>query len=218
MIKGAVFDMDGLMFDSEKLVYENWKTMLTELGFDYNIEIFKNTIGLRTDETKRYYNSLYTSGFDYDELKVRSRKMFFDRIEKEGVPIKKGLFELLDFLKENKIKMAVATSTSRQSCERMLKKSGVFPYFDEIVCGDDVTHGKPNPEVFLKASEKLGAEPESCIALEDSINGIKSAYSAGMTAIMVPDFLQPTDEIKPMISCLCKDLTEVIKYVKTSRF
>jgi HAD superfamily hydrolase (TIGR01509 family) len=120
---------------------------------------------------------------------------------------------LLDFLKQNNIKMAVATSTSRQSCERMLKKSGAFPYFDEIVCGDDVTNGKPNPEVFLKASEKLGIEPKSCIALEDSINGIKSAYSAGMTAIMVPDFLQPTDEIKPMISILCKDLTEVINHI-----
>ena len=214
MIKGAVFDMDGLMFDSEKLVFENWKKMLTELGYEYNIEIFKNTIGLRTDETKRYYNSLYTEGFDYDALKIRSRKMFFDRIEREGVPIKKGLYELLDFLKQNNIKMAVATSTSRQSCERMLKKSGVYPCFDEIICGDDVTQGKPHPEVFLKASERLGVNPENCIALEDSINGIKSAFSAGMITIMVPDFLQPTDEIKPMISCLCKDLTEVIEYVK----
>ena len=218
MTKGAVFDMDGLMFDSERLVFENWKAMLTELGFEYNIDIFKNTIGLRHDETKKYYNSLYSEDFDYDTLKIKSRKMFFDRVEKEGVPIKKGLFELLDFLKENKIKMAVATSTSRQSCEKMLSKAGVIQYFDAIVCGDDVTHGKPHPEVLLKASERLGVEPESCIALEDSINGIKSAYSAKMTAIMVPDFLQPTDEIKPMISCLCNDLTEVIEYVKTSRF
>ena len=216
MIKGAVFDMDGLMFDSEKLVFENWKTMLTELGFEYNLEIFKNTIGFRTDETKRYYNSLYPTGFNYDELKIRSRKMFFDRVENEGVPIKKGLFELLDFLKQNNIKMAVATSTSRQSCEKMLTKAGVIKYFDAIVCGDDVTNGKPHPEVFLKASEKLCLEPENCVALEDSINGIKSAYSAGMTAIMVPDFLQPTDEIKPMISFLCNDLTEVIKYITPS--
>ena len=214
MIKGAVFDMDGLMFDSEKLVFENWKKMLTELGYEYNIEIFKNTIGLRTDETKRYYNSLYTEGFDYDALKIRSRKMFFDRIEREGVPIKKGLYELLDFLKQNNNKMAVATSTSRQSCERMLKKSGVYPYFDEIICGDDVTQGKPHPEVFLKASERLGVNPENCIALEDSINGIKSAFSAGMITIMVPDFLQPTDEIKPMINHLCNDLTEVIGICK----
>ena len=218
MIKGAVFDMDGLMFDSEKLVYENWKTMLNELGFEYDIEIFKNTIGLRTDETKRYYNSLYKENFNYDELKIRSRKMFFDRVEREGVPIKKGLFELLDFLKENNIKMAVATSTSRQSCERMLKKSGAYPYFDEIICGDDVTKGKPHPEVFLKASERLGIAPQYCIALEDSINGIKSAHSAGMITIMVPDFLQPTDEINPVINCLCNDLTEVIEYVKTSNF
>ena len=213
MIKGAVFDMDGLMFDSERLVYENWQKIMDEEGYDYNLDIFKKTIGLRTDETERYYISLYGENFDYAPLKQRSREMFFSRIAAEGVPIKKGLFELLDFLKENNIKIALATSTSTDSATKMIKTAGVYDYFDALVCGDDVTNGKPHPEVFLKAAEKLGLKPEDCIAYEDSINGIKSAHSAEMTTVMVPDYLQPTDEIKPMINCLCDDLTKSIEFL-----
>ena len=214
MIKGTVFDMDGLMFDSERLVYENWQKIMDEEGYDYNLDIFKKTIGLRTDEAEQYYISLYGENFDYAPLKQRSREMFFSRIATEGVPIKKGLFELLDFLKENNIKIALATSTSTDSATKMIKTAGVYDYFDALVCGDDVTNGKPHPEVFLKAAEKLGLKPVDCIAYEDSINGIKSAHSAEMTTVMVPDFLQPTDEIKPMIDCLCDDLLQSVEFVK----
>ena len=214
MIKGAVFDMDGLMFDSERLVYENWQKIMDEEGYDYNLDIFKKTIGLRTDEAEQYYISLYGENFDYAPLKQRSRELFFSRIATEGVPIKKGLFELLDFLKENNIKIALATSTSTDSATKMIKTAGVYDYFDALVCGDDVTNGKPHPEVFLKAAEKLGLKPEDCIAYEDSINGIKSAHSAEMTTVMVPDYLQPTDEIKPMIDCLCDDLLQSVEFVK----
>ncbi|MEE0913298.1 MAG: HAD family phosphatase [Ruminococcus sp.] len=214
MIKGAVFDMDGLMFDSERLVYENWQKIMDEEGYDYNLDIFKKTIGLRTDEAEQYYISLYGENFDYAPLKQRSRELFFSRIATEGVPIKKGLFELLDFLKENNIKIALATSTSTDSATKMIKTAGVYDYFDALVCGDDVTNGKPHPEVFLKAAEKLGLKPVDCIAYEDSINGIKSAHSAEMTTVMVPDYLQPTDEIKPMIDCLCDDLLQSVEFVK----
>lgn len=214
MIKGTVFDMDGLMFDSERLVYENWQKIMDEEGYDYNLDIFKKTIGLRTDEAEQYYISLYGENFDYAPLKQRSRELFFSRIATEGVLIKKGLFELLDFLKENNIKIALATSTSTDSATKMIKTAGVYDYFDALVCGDDVTNGKPHPEVFLKAAEKLGLKPEDCIAYEDSINGIKSAHSAEMTTVMVPDYLQPTDEIKPMIDCLCDDLLQSVEFVK----
>lgn len=216
MIKGAVFDMDGLMFDSERLVYEIWQEMMDEQGFEYSLDIFKNTIGLRTDKTEQYYNSLYGSRFDYKPLKQRSRETFIKRVNENGVPIKKGLFELLDFLKSNNIKMAVATSTSAQTAHMIINLAGVYDYFDAFVCGDDVKNGKPHPEVFLTASEKLGLSPLDCIAFEDSINGIKSAFSAEMKPVMVPDFLQPTDEIKPMISFLCSDLSQAIEFVKQS--
>lgn len=210
MIKGAIFDMDGLMFDSERLVCSIWQEMMDENGYKFNVDIFKNTIGLRQDKSKKFYTSLYGEDFDYDGFKIQSRQRFYKRIEKDGVPIKKGLFELLDFLKDNNIKMAVATSTSAKTALKVIKKAGVYDYFYSFVCGDDVKNGKPHPEVFLTAAERIGVPPEECVAFEDSINGIKSAFAANMTAVMVPDFLQPTDEIKNKISFLCNSLDEAI--------
>ena len=210
MIKGAIFDMDGLMFDSERLVCSIWQEMMDENGYKFNVDIFKNTIGLRQDKSKEFYTSHYGEDFDYDGFKIQSRQRFYKRIEKDGVPIKKGLFELLDFLKDNNIKMAVATSTSAKTALKVIKKAGVYDYFDSFVCGDDVKNGKPHPEVFLTAAERIGVPPEECVAFEDSINGIKSAFAANMTAVMVPDFLQPTDEIKNKISFLCNSLDEAI--------
>lgn len=214
MIKGAVFDMDGLMFDTERLVYETWQMMMDELGFKYSLDIFKNTIGLRTDKAESYYNSLYGESFCYKPLKQRSREIFLKRVSSEGVPIKKGLIKLLDFLRENSIKTAVATSTSAQTAHKIIEMAGVYNYFDAFVCGDDVKNGKPHPEVFLKAAEKLGLSPVCCVAFEDSINGIKSAHSAKMKTVMVPDYLQPTQEILPMVDCLCEDLSQSIKFLQ----
>ena len=213
MINGAVFDMDGLMFDSERLVYETWQMMMDELGFDYNLDIFKNTIGLRTDMAESYYNSLYGERFCYKPLKQKSRELFLKRVSEEGVPIKKGLVELLEFLKSNNLKIAVATSTSAQTAHKIIRMAGVYDYFDAFVCGDDVRNGKPHPEVFLTAAERLSLPPTECVAFEDSINGIKSAHSAEMTTVMVPDYLQPTEEIIPMIDCLCDDLSQAIEFI-----
>lgn len=214
MIKGAVFDMDGLMFDTERLVYETWQMMMDELGFEYSLDIFKNTVGLRTDKAESYYNSLYGERFCYKPLKQKSREIFLQRVSSEGVPIKKGLIKLLHFLRENNIKTAVATSTSAQTAHKIIEMAGVYNYFDAFVCGDDVKNGKPHPEVFLKAAEKLGLSPECCVAFEDSINGIKSAHSAKMKTVMVPDYLQPTQEILPMVDCLCEDLSQSIKFLQ----
>lgn len=215
MIRGAIFDMDGLMFDSERLVYEIWQEMMDENGFNYDLEVFKKTIGLRTDKAEQYYCDLYGSSFDYKPFKQKSRKTFIARVTNDGVPIKKGLFEILDHLKANSIKMAVATSTSAQTALNIIKMAGVYDYFDAFVCGDDVKNGKPHPEVFLTAAQRLGIPPKDCVAFEDSINGIKSAYAANMMTVMVPDFLEPTDEIRPMLSFLCKDLTQAVQFLQS---
>ncbi len=214
MIKAAVFDMDGLMFDSERLVYEIWQEMMDEKGYDYNVVIFKNTIGLRSDVTEEYYSNLYGKDFDYKTLKQRSRETFIQRVEKNGVPIKKGLLQLLEFLKKEGIKTAVATSTSAQTALKILRLANVYNYIDAFVCGDDVKNSKPHPEIFITAAKKLDTPCESCVAFEDSINGIKSAFAANMKAVMVPDFLKPTEEIRPMLSFLCKSLDEAIEFVR----
>lgn len=209
-IIGAVFDMDGLMFDTERIVYENWERKMLTLGYEYNLEIFKNTVGKRKKEVELYYKGLYGEDFPYWDISDECRQRFVERVEREGVPVKKGLYELLDYLKNSGIKIALATSTSRKSAEMNLRSSGVEEYFDVLVCGEDVVKGKPHPEVFLTAAERLKVPSEQCAAFEDSLNGIRSAYAAGMTTLMVPDLLQPTEEILPMISFLCADLLQAI--------
>ena len=212
--KGAVFDMDGLMFDSERVVYQSWQSVMDESGYSYSLDVFKRTIGLRVDSTEQLYKSLYGEDFDYVTLRMKAREMFYNYIAENGVPIKKGLFEILEYLKENGIKTAVATSTSSQTAMKVIRMAGVYEFFDEIVCGDTVKNSKPHPEIFLTAANRLSLNPSECVAFEDSINGIKSAYSAGMMPIMVPDYLQPTDEIKHMLTLLCNDLSEAVQKLK----
>ena len=215
MIKGAVLDMDGLMIDSEKIVYENWSKMMADNGYPYSLDIYKTTLGKRKAEVEKIYMTLYGKDFPYWDFADKSHIMYLDRLNTKGIPVKPGLFELLDYLKENKIKIALATSTSRETATKNLEVCGVLKYFDELVCGNDVKNGKPHPEVFFTAAKKLGLDPSDCVAYEDSLTGIESAHRAGMITVMVPDFLQPTEEIKPMINKLCNTLDESIEFLKT---
>lgn len=213
MLRGAIFDMDGLMFDSERLTYEIWQNIMDEAGYSYSLDVFKRTIGLKRESTEKIYKSLYGEDFDYKTYKVRCHNEYIKKIERDGVPVKRGLYEILEYLKMQDFKISLATSTSSQTALPQLRMTDVYKYFDAFVCGEDVTRGKPHPEVFLAAAKRLGIAPEQCIAFEDSINGIKSAHAAKMTTVMVPDYLQPTDEILPMIDFLCADLSKAIEFI-----
>ena len=206
--------MDGLMFDTERLVYENWQDMMDERGYDYDLEFFKQTVGKRKNEVQRIYFDCFGDDFPYWELADLGKARYVERVKAEGMPIKKGLVELLTFLRERDIKIALATSTSRQTAQFNLDISDTARFFDSLVCGNDVVNGKPHPEVFLTAAKRLGAKPENCVAYEDSINGIISAHNAGMVTVMVPDYIAPTEEIKPMIDFLCEDLSQSIEKIK----
>ncbi len=214
MIKAAVLDMDGLMFDTETLVYEIWQDMMDRRGYDFSIEVYRHTVGKRKKEVELFYLDRYGADFPYWELADRCRSTYLDRIAEDGLRVMPGLFELLDFLKENRLKIALATSTSRRTSELNLKITGTAKYFDALVCGEDVKNGKPDPEVFLTAASRLGVAPECCAAFEDSVNGILSAYDAGMTTVMVPDYVQPTEELLPKISFLCGDLSESVECLR----
>lgn len=216
MLKAAVFDMDGLMFDTERLVYRNWQDMMDKRGYDYSIEDFKQTVGRRKAEVQNFYFGKYGKDFPYWEISEEGKGRYVRYVQEHGISVKPGLYELLSALREKNYRIALATSTSRQTAELNLRSAKVTDYFDALVCGDDVKNGKPHPEVFLTAASRLGVAPEDCVAFEDSINGIKSAYAAGMETVMVPDFLQPTEEIVPMIDFLLKTLDEYIPYLERS--
>lgn len=200
MTKGAIFDMDGLMIDSERIVLMGYEFAAEKFGYDGKIsELARLSIGRNINDTRRIFNEKMGSGFDYDTFKPHVSRFVKEYFEKNGIPVKKGLFELLDVLKREGYRLCVATSTQKETAAEELSKAGILKHFKDLVGGDDISRGKPFPDIFLEAARRIDVKPESCFVFEDSVNGIKAAYAAGMKPIMIPDLSEPTEEIIPMI-------------------
>lgn len=214
MVKGAVFDMDGLMIDSERIVLMGYEFAAKKFGYDDRIlKLAEASIGRTKNDTRIIFNEAMGNGFDYDEFKPHVSRFVKDYYLENGIPVKKGLFELIDALKGEKYRLCVATSTSRETAIDQLTSAKIMPYFDDLVGGDDIKNGKPAPDIFLEAAARIGVEPKDCFVFEDSINGIKAAYSAGAKPIMIPDIVPPTDEILPMIYRKYASLDQAISLI-----
>lgn len=209
--KAFVFDMDGLIFDSERIVQRSWNISGQRLGLGNVGEHIYYTLGLNRASRKKYYEENIKEDFPFDEFSKLTRKIFFEIVENEGLPMKKGVKEILTYGKENGIKLALATSSSRDYAMKCLKDASIDTYFDGIVCGDMVSHSKPDPEIYLKACELVGVNPKEAVAFEDAPAGIESAYQAGMKVVMVPDLVQPTDKISSMLWKKWDALEDVFK-------
>lgn len=212
MIKGAIFDMDGLMLDTEKLLVKFWRQAAAEYGYDMTFEHVLSIRSLSRKYSIPLLKGIFGEEFPFEEVRSRRIKLMNSYIDENGFEIKKGLFELLDYLKEKGIRIAVATATDLERATIYLKKAGAFDYFDEIICGNMIKNGKPEPDIYIEAAKKLGLPAKECAALEDSPNGIKSAYSAGCRVIMIPDLSQPDDEIKPMLSAVYNSLDKACEF------
>lgn len=197
--KAFVFDMDGLIFDSERIVQRSWNISGQKLGLGNVGEHIYYTLGLNRASRKKYYEENIREDFPFDEFSVLTRKTFFEIVEKEGLPVKKGVREILEYGKENGIKLALATSSSRDYAMKCLRDAGIDAYFDGIVCGDMVSHSKPDPEIYLRACELVEVDPQDAVAFEDAPAGIEAAYRAGMKVVMVPDLVQPTEKVESML-------------------
>lgn len=217
MIKGIVFDMDGLMIDTEKLLAKFWRESAAEYGFNMNDEILHGMRSLSHSLAESYLKNIFGESFDYNAIRKRRIELMNYYIEKNGIEVKKGLFELLEYLKQNNYKMAVATSNPLERAEKYLKKINAFDFFEKIIGGDMIENGKPAPDIYLTACREIGLEPYECTALEDSPNGIKSAYSAGCKTIMIPDLTFPDDDTKSMLYGLCGSLDEVINILEKEK-
>ena len=216
-IKAVVFDMDGVIFDSEAIIIENWKV----LGKKYNIPHVEETIykclGVNAVETKETFLREYGQDFPYDMICKESSKMFHAIADGGKLPMKKGVVELLTFLKENGYKIGLASSTREAVVKQELRDAGILPFFDEVICGDMVKKSKPDPQIYELACEKLGVPAKEAVAIEDSFNGIRSAYAAGMLPVMVPDLIGPDEEMKEKATVILDDLLAVEEWLREGR-
>jgi HAD superfamily hydrolase (TIGR01509 family) len=201
----VVFDMDGLLFDTERLYGVALKSASATLGYTVGHDVFIRLIGTPWAANKATLREHYGPTFPTEELEKIWMEHFHRLIETD-LPLKQGALELLDLLDELELPRAIATSSSRRTVDHHLDFHGLAKRFHQIVAHGDYAAGKPAPDPYLKAAERLGVAPGLCLALEDSHNGVRSAASAGMMAIMVPDLLPPSDEIERLCTLVVSDL------------
>jgi HAD superfamily hydrolase (TIGR01509 family) len=214
-VAAVVFDMDGVLFDTETLYEKAALAAAREVGIDMTSEFFRSTIGSPWPIVRGLLLEHYGLDLAVDELSAASRRIFHELTEKQSL-MKPGVVELLDLLDELGLPRAVATSSARPTVERHLSSHGLDGRFHGIVAHGDYERHKPHPEPFLKAAEVLGVAPIQCLAIEDSHHGVRSAASAGMMTVMVPDLLPPTDEICALCLHVAPDLHEVATLVRAS--
>lgn len=214
MKKAVIFDMDGLMIDSERVTYNEYVKKLAQLGHhDFTEELYRNCLGKNKQGICQVFIDHYGQDFPMDEV-WDDVHVWIDESLRQYVPKKKGLVELLEYLKANNYKTIVATSSGRARVDEILKNADLTKYFDDSICGDEVTHGKPHPEIFLTACQKLDVKPEEALVLEDSEAGILAAYDGRIDVICVPDMKYPEPQFVKKVTKIVDSLDEVIDYLK----
>ena len=216
-MKAVIFDMDGVIFDSERLVLEGW----LELGKKYGIpdidKVFPKCIGSNAVASKQIFLDYYGEDFPYDIYKQETSADYHAKYDGGRLPMKRGIKELLQFLKENGYHIGLASSTRYEVVRQQLEDAGILPYFETLTCGDMVKKSKPEPDIFLKAAETLGVHPQDCIVIEDSYNGIRAASRACMFPIMVPDMIAPDEEMEQLAKAIFSDLYEVRDFLSKKK-
>lgn len=212
-VKAVIFDMDGVLFDTEKLCMDSWIAVAGEQGIPDMETFFPSCIGRNLTDTKALFRDFYGDVYDYERFRKQASIWFHNYIEQKGLPVKKGVRELLDFLQRGGYDIGLASSTSRPSVEGHLVRAGIREYFQSLTTGDMVEHSKPCPDIYLMACKSVGVDPAWAIAIEDSPNGIRAAYSAGMIPVMVPDLIAPDQEMREKSVLICRDLLEVMRFL-----
>ena len=209
----VIFDMDGVIFDTENLGRYAWRQAAPFFGIDNIDEVYSKIIGTKYERGLEILRENFGADFPAEDFRKKAGT-FVREVLDTKIPIKPFVPELLTFLKENGIKTALASSTKYEIVLKELKQEGLIDYFDVIIGGDLVTRSKPEPDIFLKAINDLGEKAENCFIVEDSYNGIRAAYASGAKPVMVPDIVQPDEEMKAKCHKIFADLGEVMEFLK----
>lgn len=206
--KLAIFDMDGLLIESERLIAEHWMKLAERDGLDKD-KVWAaclGSLGVTPEKVREVAYYYLGADFPYDAYQTEVEENIRKELDGGPMPVKKGAFEMLEYLKRIGLPAVVASSNPKRVVTELLGGNGLLPYFTEVFGGDAVTRSKPNPDLFLYAASSMGVAPANCVVFEDSFNGIRAAHAAGMMSIMVPDLLQPTEEISALYTAKADDL------------
>ncbi len=215
MYKAIIFDMDGVVFDTEKILIKCWQ----EAGKDFNINIEnKHLINMRggtIDVIKKAFEENFGTDIDFYKIRERREILREEYIKKNGVPIKEGIEDFFKYIKNNNIKIALGSSNFSNIAIDYLKSVDLYKYFDVIVCGDMVKNGKPSPDIFLEACKRLDVSPKDALVFEDSKNGIIAGYNAGCDVIMVVDIEDSYTDIEDKIVFKIDNYKQAINFLKS---
>jgi HAD superfamily hydrolase (TIGR01509 family) len=214
-IEAVAFDMDGLMVDSERVVKELWKKAGAAKGWDIGDEILLTLVGRSGPLWRNGMSQAMGPGFSYDEVRAERIRLEAEFYGQNPIPLKSGLLELLDFLGNRGVPLAVATSTPRARVLPILTKAGILDRFGFLICGDDVERPKPEPEAYLRLTARHGVEAGRCLVLEDSPAGIEAAFRAGTIPVMVPDLVQPDGVARDQAARIFGDLGKVLAWLES---
>lgn len=213
-MKAIIFDMDGVLFDTEIVCMKSWLAVAEKNHLPDMERIFPQCIGLNANDSRGVVLRAYGKDFDYARFRQQASEWYQNYIKENGLPVKPGVRQILDWLKSVGCPTGLASSTRSSSVLGHLEQSGFRSYFSVVITGDMVEHSKPKPDIYLRACRELGVQPEQTYAIEDSPNGIRSAHAAGMRPIMVPDMIEPDEEMKRLSDRIFRNLTEVLAYLQ----
>ncbi|ELL0573207.1 HAD family hydrolase [Vibrio fluvialis] len=215
--QAAIFDMDGLLLDTERVCLEIFEQACHAVGVPFLRDLYLSVIGRNAAGIEASLRAGYGPDLDYPVLHNEWRTRYNAVVKHQPIPVKQGVIELLQWLKAHQIPTAVATSSQRDIASVKLRLAGIDHYFDSFTTGCEVSQGKPHPEIFLLAANRLNVEPEHCLAFEDSNNGVKSAMAAKMITYQIPDLVTPSDDVLALGHSIRPSLSHVLDELKANR-
>ena len=212
-INAVILDMDGLMLDTEPIYKSAWQSAAVECGYSLDDDFYLTLVGRPNPACEAALLNRFGNHFPIDDFRDRWSRLWRAHVETSGIPTKPGLMELLAFLRERQVPVAVATSSDRDYASLSLRAAQLEAYFDEVITGDQVVNGKPAPDIYIEAAHRLGAAAVNCVAIEDSDAGVIAASAAGMIPVMVPDLKAPSPQARDAAFCVVTSLVDARKQI-----